>query len=111
MAAYDIVVDRTSRNLSFSVGGSLRFSTEFWEDPSRLIPAKEYTGCSATIMATKGYKSVYLPDAQTGRTGIFIHQGMRSEHSDGCIVCARSRVEEIYDSVPPDGQNITVKVT
>ena len=61
-------------------------------------------------MATKGYKAVYLPDEQTGKTGIFIHQGAGPQHSDGCIVCARSKVENTYTTAPRNGRSITVVV-
>lgn len=87
-----------------------QFEVDCWEAPDNLIPAKTYTGCSTTLMATKQFKSVYLPDDQTGKTGIFIHQGSSPSDSDGCIVASKLRVEEIYDTVPRDAANMTVVV-
>ena len=115
MPIYSINVDRTNLsvcegNLTFSVDGAVKFTTPCWEDPGNLISAKTYTGCSTTIMDTKGFESVYLPDSQTGKTGIFIHKGSNPGDSDGCIVCAAARVKEIYDTVPHNKGNITVKV-
>lgn len=82
----------------------------FWEDSSNLIPARRYTGCSATTMSTKGFKAIFIPDEQTGKNGIFVHQGSSSSHSDGCIVCDRSVVEFIYDRVPKNARNITIEL-
>lgn len=116
VADYRITVRRTNTKvcegvLEFFVDGMSRFSTPCWEDPGNLIEAKTYTGCSTTTMFTKGFKSVYLPDEQTGKKGIFIHQGSKPSHSDGCIVCAAGRVAEIFDEVPRNGRNITVVVS
>jgi len=76
-----------------------------------MIPAQQYTGCSTTVMATKQFKPVYLPDQQTGKKGIFIHQGSKPEHSDGCIVIAQDKIKTIFDTVPRDKQNVLVSVS
>jgi hypothetical protein len=113
MASYKIVVHRwtsDSGRLSFYVDDELKFATSCWWAADNRIDAKTYTGCSTTLMAKKGYKSVYLPDEQTGKKGIFIHQGAGPQHSDGCIVCAKKKVEQIYNTVPRNGQNLTVVV-
>ena len=112
MADYRIVVSRwtsDSGRLSFYVDGARKFVTLCWWAANNRIDAKTYTGCSATLMATKRYKAVYLPDEQTGKKGIFIHPGVRPKDSQGCIVCVGSRVAEIYRTVPR-GPNITVVV-
>ncbi len=96
--------------LTFLKDNNEVFNTQCWWDPKVRIPAKTYTGCSTTIMASKKMKAVYLPDEQTGHVGIFIHPGAGPKHSDGCIVCAASRVKQIYDTVPRNGRNITVDV-
>ncbi len=116
MPTYEIVVERVDTSkcegtLIFLIDGSKKRETTCWENPGNLIDAKHYTECSTTIMASKGYKSVYLPDSQTGKTGIFIHQGSKPEHSDGCIVCDKDVVQYIYNTVPRDARNITVKVS
>jgi hypothetical protein len=117
MPNYDIIIDRieletTKGTLRFIIDGDEQFSTDCWENPGNLIPNKDYHSCSATIMVSKGYKSVFLPDNQTGKKGIFIHQGGSPDDSDGCIVCAKDRVEEMYDAITPkDGQNVNVRVT
>lgn len=117
MAAYKITVKRTDLAkckgiLKFFVDGTVKQETTCWEDPAKLIAAKTYTGCSTTIMAKKQYESVYLPDEQTGKKGIFIHPGSNPGDSDGCIVCARAVVHYIYITVNPhDGKNVTVEVS
>jgi hypothetical protein len=113
MSDYRITVQRVSDRqgtLTFEVDGVQQFKIDCWEDPGNRIDAKTYTECSTTLMATKGYKSVYLPDGQTGKVGIFIHPGSKPEHSDGCIVCATSKVTQIYNAVPRNKKNVTVVV-
>ncbi|MFA5504066.1 MAG: L,D-transpeptidase family protein [Vulcanimicrobiota bacterium] len=85
-------------------------SSTFWENPDNLIPAKRYTGCSVTTMTTKGYRAIYLPDEQTGKTGIFIHQGSSPSHSDGCIVCSKSVIDFIFERTDKNAKNIIVDV-
>jgi hypothetical protein len=114
MADYKITVyclTSDTGRLSFYVNDERKFVTPCWWAADNPIDAKTYTGCSTTLTATKGYRAVYLPDEQTGKVGIFVHQGAGPQHSDGCIVCARSKVAEIYDTVPRNGRNITVVVT
>lgn len=114
-AGFKIVVSReaspaTKGTLTFFVDGDEKLKTSCWWKADVRIPAKTYTGCSTTKMATKNYKAVYLPDSQTGRSGIFIHQGAGPQHSDGCIVCSRAVVEKIYERVPRDMKQLTVVV-
>ncbi len=97
--------------LTFKTLGKVVFTTDCWWDPAVRIPAKTYFGCSTTIMASKKFRSVYLPDEQTGHKGIFIHPGANPKHSDGCIVIAGSKVNKIYETVPTNGRNVTVVVT
>lgn len=116
MSSYRIEIERIDRSvcdgdLRFFVDDQQRFATPCWEDAEKLIPAKTYTGCSTTTMASKGHKAVFLPDEQTGRRGIFIHPGSRPADSEGCIVADRQRVEEIYNTVPRDQRNIVVIVS
>jgi hypothetical protein len=104
-------LDECKGTLRFFVDGKEEFSTPCWEDPKNLIEAKTYTGCSTTTMKSKGLKSVYLPDSQTGKTGIFIHAGSSPKNSDGCIVCASDKIGKIYDMIERDLRNITVIVS
>jgi hypothetical protein len=60
-------------------------------------------------MDKKGYKAVFIPDV-LGFKGIFIHQGESPNASDGCIVLEKKFVEKIWDAIPQDKKNITVKV-
>lgn len=115
MAKYKIEVNRTNNTiakgkLSFYIDGVKQFTTHCWENPTNLIKAKKYTGCSTTEMDTDKKEAVYLPNEQTGKEGIFIHQGSKPEDSKGCIVCTRSRVLEIYNEVPRNKHNIDVVV-
>jgi hypothetical protein len=114
MATYEVEVRRVTKDsgkLTFKVDGTAKFTTRCWENAGKRIPAKTYRGCSATLMHTRRWKSVYLPDGQTGRTGIFIHGGTKPSHSEGCIVCQSSKVHEIYDTAyTPGGKNVTVIV-
>ena len=80
----------------------------YWKKEKR-IPANSYAGCSTTIMATKGYKAVFIADVP-GFEGIFIHQGSGPNASDGCIVTAKESVEKIWNAIPRDQKNITVKI-
>lgn len=116
MSEYKITVVRNdvsvcNGTLKFFIDGNLDQETECWENPENLIPAKTYTGCSTTIMADKGYESVFLPNEQTGKVGIFIHRGGNPGDSDGCIVCSSSVVSRIYSVVPHNSHNVTVEVS
>jgi hypothetical protein len=68
----------------------LNISTTCWYRDTPIQKGSRYNG-SATIMATKGHKSVFI----FGR--YFIHVGYRPEDSDGCIVIPRNEIERIYD--------------
>jgi len=97
--------------------GSISINTTCWFEFASPIPAKKYIGCSATHMQTKknskGQKreGIYLPDDQTNRRGIFIHMGISSAWSDGCIVIKETKILKIWNSISPkDGGNITIIV-
>jgi hypothetical protein len=69
----------------------LNIGTSCWyKNTTPIQKGNRYTG-AATIMATKGHKSVFLFDQ------IFIHVGNSPEDSDGCIVIPRNDIERIYD--------------
>lgn len=121
IAAFEIEVRRpkgSSGTLDFKVGGRKRWPspTTCWWDPKKRIPEGAYVGCSATHM-TKALDSVtkkqrpaiYIPNIP-GYSGVFVHEGKNEGWSDGCIVCAREKVIEIFNAVPRDGKNITVVV-
>jgi len=129
---YQIDITRTGADkgvLTYSKDGEQIVETACWFDPKVRIPAKTYTGCSATYMtrayATKpgggidwnkvedpSWKAIFLPDEQTGHTGIFIHRGTNANWSDGCIVIHEGDLQKIWSSITPrDGRNVTVTVT
>ena len=102
--------------LSYS-HSDITVDTPCWYQLENPIPEKQYTGCSATHMATKknskGKKreGIFIPDEQTGRQGIFIHMGTDCSWSEGCIVIEESEVLRIWNSIEPkDGANVTVVV-
>lgn len=92
-------------------------NTACWFELAYPIPAKKYIRCSATHMQTKknskGQKreGIYLPDNQTNRRGIFIHMGINSAWSDGCIVIKEEEMLKIWNSInPKNAANIAVIV-
>jgi hypothetical protein len=116
---YKITVDRSASELDFFIGTERQanFPTKCWWDPKKKIPAGTYAGCSTTRMSKKNdtggtgkRHGVFIPDVP-GYKGIFIHEGKSAAWSDGCIVCARARVVQIYEAVPLNGKNITVVVS
>ena len=112
--AYRITVMRYGKEwgiLDYKEGEkTVVLATCYW-DPEVRIPSKLYTGCSATVMDKKGYRSIYIPDEQTGRNGIFIHKGTKAEASDGCIVIDAPQIEKLWGLITPkDGQNVEVQV-
>jgi hypothetical protein len=130
--AYQIDITRTAADkgvLVYTKDGDKIVDTPCWFDPKVRIPAKTYTGCSATYMARAhpkkadgsydwnkvadaSWKAIFLPDDQTGHIGIFIHRGTDASWSDGCIIIPYSEVEKIWGSITPkDGKNVTVVVT
>ena len=97
--------------------GAVSINTICWFELANPIPAKKYIGCSATHMLTKknskgqNREGIYLPDNQTSRRGIFIHMGINSAWSDGCIVIKEEEILKIWNSInPKDGGNVTVVV-
>lgn len=86
------------------------FETACWEDATNLIPAKEYTGCSKTTMVEKQKEAIFLPDDQTGKKGIFIHEGRNQLWSDGCICIVHEMMNELIASVSSEKGSITVLV-
>lgn len=114
--SYTITINRqTDRQgtLSFE-SGSVVINTTCWWDPDEPIRKGTYTSCSKTIMATKRYKSVFIKGARSPSStidDIFIHQGSKPEHSDGCFVIVKAEMERLYGAIrPSDGQNVTVIV-
>jgi len=81
----------------------------FWK-ASKRIPAGTYSGGSTTIMETKGYQAVEIPNV-LGFNGIFIHQGSGPGFSDGCIVTPKENIVALWDAIPKDQHNITIIVT
>ncbi len=97
--------------------GTVSVVTPCWFELANPIPAKKYIGCSATHMQTKknskGQKreGIYLPDNQTKKRGIFIHMGVSSAWSDGCIVIKEGKMLAIWNSIAPkNGGNVSVIV-
>jgi hypothetical protein len=108
--AYEITVTRgkgTEGTITCTDAGVSNVKC-YWNAEKR-IPAGTYTNCSTTIMETKKYKSVFIPDVP-GFSGIFIHQGSGPKDSDGCIVTATGNVQKIYEKIPRDLKNITVNI-
>ena len=111
------------RNLSTGKGkltytqGAVSVSTDCWFELANPIPARKYTLCSATLMNSKKNSTggkregIYLPDDQTGRGGIFIHMGRNSSWSDGCIVIVEQELLKIWNSIPKNGNNVSINVT
>ena len=81
----------------------------FWK-ASKRIPAGTYSGGSATVMETKGYQAVEIPNV-TGFKGIFIHQGSSPGFSDGCIVTPKENIVTLWKTIPKDQHNITIIVS
>ena len=115
MATYQINIERhsdTEGSLTLLVDGKPTVESKCWWDPQKRIEAKTYTACSTTRMDSKEHKSVFLPDEQTGMTGIFIHPGTRSEDSDGCIVVPPAKMDAIFAAVStPNQKNVMVVVS
>ena len=113
MATYTIDVTRGEKDGKL-VCSAAKVSTTCWWDMTNkkgVIPAGTYKGCSATTMATKKHKSVFIPGV-TGWSGIFIHPGSSSKASAGCIVIKSKEMDKLYDAIDPkDGKNVTVKVS
>ncbi|MBI3469279.1 MAG: L,D-transpeptidase [Planctomycetes bacterium] len=117
MANYTIDIKRGKDSGTLTYSGGVSVSTTCWWDPKRKIPARTYTGCSATTMATKKNslgkprEAIFFPDVP-GYKGIFIHMGTNAAWSDGCIVIAEAEIKKIYnDILPKDGKNVTVTVS
>ena len=119
MAQYIIKIirgDSTGR-LRFSSGPTLVNTTCYW-DSEKVIPAADYSGCSATTMQSKlnsagqAREGIFIPNVPSFR-GIFIHMGRPSfsSWSDGCIVIAESKLLQIYNAISQkNGQNILVRI-
>lgn len=75
-----------------------------WEDVSNLIPAKTYVGCQAAYMAKKGRKAVAIPNEQTGKNGIYIHEGYSPDWSEGCIVTDPDLVDRMWRTLYAGGK-------
>ena len=90
--SYNITITKDSDTQGYLEANfpGLNLSTTCWYKDTPIQKGNRYTG-SATIMSTKGHKSVFL----FGK--YFIHVGYRPEDSDGCIVIPRNEIERIYD--------------
>lgn len=86
-------------------------SAKSWEHAGNLIPAKVYTGCSKTKMASRGWPAIYIPDDQTGKKGIFIHKGESQSWSEGCICIAEAEMNELLALISGEAGAITVEVS
>lgn len=96
--------------LTYETSFGVSLSTKSWEHGGNLIPAKVYTGCSKTKMANRGWDAIYIPDAQTGKTGIFIHKGESQSWSKGCICISESYINKLLELVPEGHGQITIEV-
>ncbi len=117
MAKYTIKVNRGKKDgtLKFNQG-AVNVSTKCWWDPKVKIPARTYTGCSATTMRSKKNskgnprEGIFIPSVP-GHKGIFIHMGTSAAWSDGCIVIKEIDLLKIYNAiVPKNGKNTDVIV-
>jgi hypothetical protein len=117
MAKYTINVSRGAKDgtLKFT-HGAINISTKCWWDPKAKIPARTYTGCSATTMKTKKNslgrprEAIFIPSVP-GYRGIFIHMGTSAAWSDGCIVIREKEMLKIFKAiVPKNGKNVNVIV-
>ena len=116
MSQFTIKVRRGKTSGTLTYKGTFELETTCWWDLAKRIPAQEYSGCSATTMATKKNSSgnpreaIFLPNVP-GFTGIFVHMGNSAAWSDGCIVIEEQLIKQIYnDIVPKNGRNVTVTV-
>lgn len=116
MSMFEISVKRGKTSGTLSYSGTFELETKCWWDLARRIPAAEYTGCSATTMATKKNsqgqprEAIFFPNVP-GFTGIFVHMGNSAAWSDGCIVIEETLIKQIYnDIVPKNGRNVTITV-
>lgn len=95
--------------LSYSSSPGVSLSSTSWEHAGNLIPAKKYTGCSVETMQNRRWKAIYIPDSQTGKTGIFIHKGESQSWSKGCICITEDDMDTLLDLVPDDNITVVVK--
>ena len=96
--------------LSYWKDDDLVLETTSWEDPTNLIPTRTYTDCSKTTMIQKKREAIFLPDEQTGKKGIFLHEGRNQLWSDGCICIEKEKMDQILASVSNEKGAITVTV-
>ena len=96
--------------LSYYKNGTRILSTTSWEHAGNLIPPKVYSNCSKTQMASSGRPAIYLPDEQTGKTGIFIHAGVSQSNSEGCICIHPTQMEQLLSNVSSQNGAITIEV-
>lgn len=97
-------------SLSYFQAGMQPINTPTWEHAGKLISARQYTGCSKTVMVDRGFPAIFLPDEQTGRHGIFIHQGTSQSHSEGCICIHPSEMTRLLEMLPSGVGDISVIV-
>lgn len=125
MSTYTINIKRGAAKGTVSFNsGNVSVSTDCWWDPDVKVDAGTYSGY-ATRMANKNdgtdgkkreaiWFGTGVPyNNGTGTSGaIFIHKGTSPSHSDGCIVCARNKVYEIWTAInPKEIQNVSIVVS
>lgn len=111
MSHYQIKINRKTNQLLYK-GNTVEVNTRCWWDTKNEIPAGRYTSCSKTRMSGKQYEAIYLPDAQTGKSGIFIHKGTGSSSSEGCFVIPEQEMLKIWNDIETEnGKNVTVIVS
>lgn len=96
--------------LTLSNQGETVFRCFAWENPDKFIVAKEYTKCYLTRLATKKIPGIYIPNEQTKRDGIFIHQGEGPESSEGCICVSKTDMEMLMTFINHNENNITIQI-
>ncbi|PCI95704.1 MAG: hypothetical protein COB15_11910 [Flavobacteriales bacterium] len=113
---YLVVVNRNDLlsgvgELLFYKNGELQFSSTCWENAGNLIPAKKYVNCFRKKMPTSKRPALYIPDNQTGKEGIFIHQGVSQSNSLGCICIRKEEMFLLLNELEEQKTMVTVSIT
>lgn len=61
-------------------------------------------------MALKGKEAIYIPDEQTNKRGIFVHEGENQLWSEGCICITKPKMDELLRNIPKEEDVITIKI-
>jgi len=96
--------------LTYETSVGISLSAKSWEHGGNLIPAKVYKECSKTKMSSRGWDAIYIPDSQTGKSGIFIHKGESQSWSQGCICISEHQMNKLLEFVPDGYSQIVVEV-